>query len=86
MTRRSRHDRTVRLLEARLETIAVAGERGRSRPPDLEPHILGVAAATRNAVALRLISVDEAGRLWADVARRHPAARWAAEAGPTPQV
>ena len=39
-------------------------------------HILGVVAATRHAVALDLLSPQEAGEIWAGVARRHPDASW----------
>jgi hypothetical protein len=76
MANHPRHDRTVRLLEARLEALAVVSERapGGERPYDR--HILGAAAATRHAVALQLLSPEEAGAIWAGVARRHPAASW----------
>jgi hypothetical protein len=71
-----RHDRTVRLLEARLEALAVVCERAPSGPRPYDRHILGVAAATRHAVALDLLSPQEAGEIWAGVARRHPDASW----------
>ena len=76
MATHPRHDRTVRLLEARLEALAVVSERaaGDGRPYDR--HILGAAAATRHAVALHLLSPEEAGAIWAGVARRHPRASW----------
>jgi hypothetical protein len=76
MANHPRHDRTVRLLEARLEALAVVSERapGGGRPYDR--HILGAAAATRHAVALHLLSREEAGAIWAGVARRHPRASW----------
>lgn len=76
MEDRARTGRTARLLEARLETLAVASERSLqgARPYDLQ--IRAVAAATRHAVALDLISPDEAGAIWAGVANRHPGARW----------
>jgi hypothetical protein len=77
MTPRSRHDRTVRLLTARLETLAVAAERSPRGERELEPSILGAAAATRNAVRLRLLSREEAGAIWSAVAERHPTAAWA---------
>ena len=71
-----RHDRTVRLLESRLEALACACERFPAGQRPLEPHVLAVAAATRHAVHLELISAAEAGAIWAEVARRHPAAGW----------
>lgn len=76
MANHPRHDRTVRLLEARLEALAVVSERapGGGRPYDR--HILGAAAATRHAVELHLLSLEEAGAIWAGVARRHPHASW----------
>jgi hypothetical protein len=75
MNQSARHDRTVRLLAARLEEMAVATER---RPAlDVEPRVLGALAATRHAVALGLLAGDEADAIWAAVADRHPCARWA---------
>jgi hypothetical protein len=76
MANHPRHDRTVRLLEARLEALAIVSERapGGGRPYDRL--ILGAAAATRHAVALHLLSPEEAGAIWAGVARRHPTASW----------
>jgi hypothetical protein len=71
-----RHDRTVRLLEARLEDLAVVSERAPGGGRPLDRHVLGAAAATRHAVALHLLSPEEAGAIWAGVARRHPDAVW----------
>jgi hypothetical protein len=76
MATNPRHDRTVRLLEARLEAIAVVSERAPGGGRPFDRHILGAAAATRHAVALRLLSHEEAGAIWAGVARRHPDAHW----------
>lgn len=70
------HDRTVRLLEARLEALAVVSERAPGGGRRFDRHILGAAAATRHAVALHLLSPEEAGAIWAGVARRHPDAVW----------
>jgi hypothetical protein len=70
------HDRTVRLLERRLEVLADASERSLSGPRPLERQVLGVEAATRHAVELNLLSPDEAGAIWAAVASRHPSVRW----------
>jgi hypothetical protein len=79
MATHPRHDRTVRLLEGSLEALAVVSERapGGRRPFDRQ--ILGVVAATRHAVALDLLSPQEAGEIWAGVARRHPQASWCRE-------
>jgi hypothetical protein len=72
----SRHDRTMRLLEDRLEALALVCERRPASERRLEPHIAAVVTATRHAVQLELISSEEAGAIWAGVARRHPAAAW----------
>lgn len=71
-----RHDRTLRLLEGRLDALASASERSSASDRDFEVHVLGVVAATRHAVELELISVAEAGAVWAEVARRHPRTAW----------
>jgi hypothetical protein len=65
MDSHARHDRTVRLLATRLETLAVAS----LRSP-------GGERTYRHAVALDLLSPKEADTIWADVARRHPEAGW----------
>lgn len=72
----SRHDRTIRLLEARLEALAAASERRPRGEQRLDREIVAAVAATRHAVALALISTDEADAVWASVAQRHPLARW----------
>jgi hypothetical protein len=76
-----RHDRTVRLLEARLEALALVCERSPRAERRYERQIVAAAAATRHAIALELISWEEAGDIWATVARRHPDASWC-QAGP----
>lgn len=76
MATHPRHDRTVRLLEARLEALAVVSERAPAGERPYDRQILGAAAATRHAVALHLLSPEEAGAIWAGVARRHPHASW----------
>lgn len=76
MDERARHDRMVRLLEARLETIALASERAPRGERHYERQIVAAAAATRHAVELEIISGDEAGSIWATVADRHPDAAW----------
>lgn len=77
MTPDIRHDRTIALLGARLETIALAVERRAERNPELESHVLRAAMATRNAVLLELISREEADHIWAEAAARHPGVSWA---------
>jgi hypothetical protein len=76
MDERARHDRTLRLLEARLEALADACERAPRGERRFEPEIVAVGAATRHAVALGLISALEGDTVWAAVARRHPGAAW----------
>lgn len=72
----ARIGRTARLLEARLEALAVASERSLEGERPFDRQILGAEAATRHAVALELLSPEQAGAIWAGVARRHPDARW----------
>jgi hypothetical protein len=72
----TRHDRTVRLLAARLETLAVASIRSPGGERVYRDHILAAVTATRHAIALELISRDEASAIWAQVAHRHPDAHW----------
>lgn len=81
MDAHTRHDRTVRLLEGRLEALALACRRSPRGERRYEREIVAAAAATRHAVALDLISPEEAGLIWATVARRHPEASWC-QAGP----
>lgn len=76
----ARHDRTARLLAARLETLAVASIRLPAGERLYRDHILAAVAATRHAVALELLSAQEAGAIWAQVAERHPEAQWCATA------
>jgi hypothetical protein len=72
----SRHDRTMRLLEGRLEALAVVCERTPASERRLGRQIEAAVAATRHAVQLELISPEEAGAVWAGVAQRHPEAFW----------
>jgi hypothetical protein len=76
MDTHARHDRTVRLLATRLETLAVASIRWPGGERAYRDHILAAVAATRHAVALDLLSPEEADAIWAQVATRHPEARW----------
>jgi hypothetical protein len=78
-----RHDRTARLLTARLEALAAASLRCPGAERALDRHILGTVAATRHAIALELLSLEEAGEIWAGVARRHPEASWCSSLFPT---
>ena len=76
MDERSRHDRTIRLLEARLDALAAVSERAPRGERRYDREIAAAAAATRHAVALALISTEEAAAVWESVASRHPDARW----------
>lgn len=75
------HDRTLRLLEARLEVLASVCERAPATARHFETQVQAVAATTRRAVDLELISAAEAEAIWAAVASRHPSAAWCG-AGP----
>lgn len=75
------HDRTLHLLEARLEGLACVCERTPAGARRFEAQIASVAAATRRAVALELVSEEEVAAVWAAVALRHPHAEWC-QAGP----
>ncbi len=70
------HDRTVRLLEARLEALAHSSEHSLAGPQAVDRHVVALTAATVNAVELELLSAEEAREIWIGVAERHPAARW----------
>jgi hypothetical protein len=76
MDSNARHDRTVRLLADRLETLAVASIRSPGGERAYRDHILAAVAATRHAVALQLLTPVEAGAIWDEVATRHPEAGW----------
>ena len=71
-----RHIRTVRLLETKLEAIAVASERSLSGDRTVDPQVRRAVAATRHAVQLELLSPAEAGAIWESLANRHPGVRW----------
>ena len=76
MDERSRHDRTVRLLEARLDALAAASARVPRGERGLDREIVAAVAATRHAVELEILSFEEAGAIWSAVAQRHPGAAW----------
>jgi hypothetical protein len=76
MERQNHHDRTLRLLECRLEVLAGASGRSLSGRRPLDRQVLAVEAATRHAIDLELLSREEADEIWAAVARRHPLVRW----------
>ncbi len=78
----TRHDRTVRLLAAGLEAVALAGERSNAPACDLEAQMLRLAAGTRNAVRLEIISAQEADQIWASAAARHPGTPWGRSGAP----
>ena len=71
-----RHDRTVRLLAARLDALAIASLRVPGGERMYRHNILAAVAATRHAIDLDLLSSSEADAIWADVAERHPDAGW----------
>jgi hypothetical protein len=71
-----RHDRTVRLLAARLDGLAFASMRVPGGERMYRHHILAAVAATRHAIDLGLLSPSEADSIWAEVAKRHPDADW----------
>ena len=62
-----RHDRTVRLLAARLDALAVASIRVPGGERMYRHHILAAVAATRHAIDLDLLSPAEADSIWAEV-------------------
>ena len=76
MDSNDRHDRIVRLLAVRLEALARVSERSLAGSRPLEPDVLRAAVATRHAIELDLLSLEEADEIWAEVARRHPDAGW----------
>jgi hypothetical protein len=69
-------ERTRHMLEARLEGLACVCERSPTTTRLLERQVTAVAAATRRAVELELLSAEEATAVWATVALRHPLAEW----------
>ena len=71
-----RRIRTVRLLETKLEALAVASERSLSGDRAVDPQVRCAVAATRHAVELELLSPREAGAIWNGVASRHPRVAW----------
>jgi transcription elongation GreA/GreB family factor len=77
----SRHERTVRLLEARLEALAAVSERSPRAELRFDQQIVATLAATRHAIALELITSEEADAIWHEVAERHPLAAWC-QSGP----
>jgi hypothetical protein len=84
MTRTSHphHDRTLRLLLGGLEALAGVAERSLSGPRPLERQLLALEAATRHAVALHVLSREEANAIWVEVADRHPCVPWAGSGCP----
>ena len=74
--RKLRHDRAVRLLAARLELVAGMTERSLSGERAVDVQVVALEAATRHAVELELLTREEAGALWTEVAERHPTVPW----------
>jgi hypothetical protein len=68
----SYHDRTARLLEDRLESLACACEHSLIGVRALDTEMLRAAVATAHAVRLSLLSPEEAVTIWTAVAERHP--------------
>jgi hypothetical protein len=64
------------MLEARLEALALASEHSLAGERSIYGQLLGAVAATKHAVKLELLSAEEAGRVWAEVASRHPDVHW----------
>lgn len=75
----SHHDRIVRLVEARLQALEHVSAGPLATPRAVERQVLALAAATRHAVRLEILSPEEADAIWACVAERHPRARWCLE-------
>jgi hypothetical protein len=75
MDRGMQHERTLRLLESKLEALACVSEHSLSAQR-IDAHVDAAVAATRHAVELDLISAAEASEIWTRVARRHPDAHW----------
>ena len=76
MSPEAKRERTFRLLQSSLEALARLSERSETPDLRLDGALLAVDAATRNAVALELLTHEEAGEIWASVARRHPGVAW----------
>jgi hypothetical protein len=77
MERSAAGERFARILEARLEALAVVSERSvGGRDAQLEVLVTRAAEATRRAVELDLLSEPEAEKIWVGIRRRHPAVRW----------
>jgi hypothetical protein len=64
------------MLETRLEGLACVCERSPNARRLLDVQVTALAAATRRAVDLELVSAEEATAVWAAVAVRHPGAEW----------
>jgi len=76
LTPEERHDRAVRMLAARLEYLAAAEERASEGLRFPDEHVLAAEAATRHAIALGLITSEEAAAIWGEVSERHPEVPW----------
>ncbi len=69
-------ERRARLLAGRLEALASVSERSLSGDRPLDARITALEAATKHAVALGLLTPEEALEAWAAVAARHPSVGW----------
>jgi len=72
MTRRTRCQRTERILIARLEELARVVERTGAPPEAIARLLEAASVATMNAVALKLISCEVASGIWRDAETKHP--------------
>ncbi|MDQ3890208.1 MAG: hypothetical protein M3312_06605 [Actinomycetota bacterium] len=76
MERGTHGKRTLRLLESKLEVLAHVSSRPLARGRLVESQLECVAAATRRAVELGLVSREEADEIWERVVARHPDGGW----------
>jgi hypothetical protein len=72
VTEQARRERTERLLASRLEELAGSLERSGAHEAGVERRLELASAATRRAIALRLLDGRRAADIWADATRRHP--------------
>jgi hypothetical protein len=72
MTRRTRSERTERILVARLEELARVLERSGAPAESVARLLESASVATINAIALNLLSEEAAIEIWRGAAERHP--------------
>ena len=74
MTEESRCERTARLLTHRLDEVCASLDRaGAPHTREAGRRLELATVATQHAVALRLLSDEQAGAIWDDAAARYPA-------------